>query len=38
VVPRMKNGKMPWGRRGANFVALLRAYHLSYPDAPFLPM
>ncbi len=38
VVPRMKNGKMHWGRRGANFVALLRAYHLSYPDAPFLPM
>ncbi len=38
VVPRMKNGKMHWGRRGANFVALLRAYHLSDPDAPFLPM
>ncbi len=38
VVPRMKNGKMHWGRRGANFVALLRAYHLSYPDAPFLPL
>jgi len=38
VVPRMKNGKMHWGRPGANFVALLRAYHLSDPDAPFLPM
>jgi hypothetical protein len=38
VVPRMKNGKMHWGRRGANFVALLRAYHLNDPDAPFLPM
>jgi hypothetical protein len=38
VVPRMKNGKMHWGRRGANFVALLRAYHLSDPDAPFLPI
>ncbi len=38
VVPRMKNGKMHWGRRGADFVALLRAYHLSDPDAPFLPM
>jgi hypothetical protein len=38
VVPRMKNGKMHWGRRGANFVALLRAYHLSDPNAPFLPI
>jgi hypothetical protein len=38
VVPRMKNGKMHWGRPGANFVALLRAYHLNDPDAPFLPM
>ena len=38
VVPRMKNGKMHWGRPGAHFVALLRAYHLSDPDAPFLPM
>jgi hypothetical protein len=38
VVPRMKNGKMHWGRPGANFVALLRAYHLSDPDAPFLPI
>jgi hypothetical protein len=38
VVPRMKNGKMHWGRRGANCVALLRAYHLNDPDAPFLPI
>src|SRR5262249_13225408 len=38
VVPRMKNGKMHWGRRGADWVALLRAYHLSDPDAPFLPI
>ena len=37
-VPRMKNGKRHWGRPGANFVALLRAYHLSDPDALFLPM
>src|SRR5438445_9123775 len=38
VVPRMKNGKMHWGRPGADFVALLQAYHLSDPDAPFLPI
>jgi hypothetical protein len=38
VVPRMKNGKMHWGRAGANLVALLRAYHLNDPDAPFLPI
>jgi hypothetical protein len=37
VVPRMKNGKMHWGRAGANAVALLRAYVFNQPDAPFLP-
>jgi hypothetical protein len=38
VVPRMKNGKMHWGRRGANLVALLRAYLISDPEATFLPL
>jgi len=37
VVPRMKNGKMHWGRRGANGVALLRAHVFNQPDAGFLP-
>jgi hypothetical protein len=36
-VPRMKNGKMPWSRAGANAVALLRAHLLNDPDAPLLP-
>jgi hypothetical protein len=37
VVPRMKNGKMHWGKRGANGVALLRAHVFNQPDAGFLP-
>lgn len=37
VVPRMKNGKMHWGRWGANGVALLRAHVFNQPDAGFLP-
>lgn len=37
VVPRMKNGKMHWGKRGANGVALLRAHVFNQPDAAFLP-
>jgi hypothetical protein len=37
VVPRMKNGKMHWSRRGANAVALLRAYLLNNPTGPLLP-
>ncbi len=37
VVPRMKNGKMHWGRRGANGVALLRAHVFNHPEAAFLP-
>lgn len=38
VVPRMKNGKMHWGRDGANSVAMLRALLISDPDVSFLPM
>lgn len=38
VAPRMKNGKMHWGREGANDVALLRALMISDPDASFLPI
>jgi hypothetical protein len=38
VVPRMKNGKMHWSRRGANLVALLRAHLISDPEAAFLPL
>jgi hypothetical protein len=38
VAPRMKNGKMHWGRSGANGVVLLRSYLLNHPDTPFLPI
>ncbi len=37
VVPRMKNGKMHWGPRGANAVALLRACVFNHPEATLLP-
>lgn len=37
VVPRMKNGKMHWGRKGANSVAMLRACVMNAPDGSLLP-
>ena len=37
VEPRMKNGKMHWGRPGANAVALLRARVLNDPYGALLP-
>ena len=30
--------EMHWGRTGANYVALLRAFLISDPEAPFLPL